>query len=383
LERLVREPELLSETGRLGLLYNQGSVDSGFRSAADLIHRAFPGRLTALFGPQHGVGLTEQDNMIETAHAMHPMLGIPVYSLYSSTRKPSSEMLENVDAILVDLQDVGVRVYTFATTVLHMMEMAAQAGKTVVILDRPNPINGRTVEGNLLNPEFASFVGPYPIPMRHGLTLGELMRLYNEEYEVGCWLQIVTMSGWDRNAYFDRTGLTWVMPSPNMPLAETALVYPGQVMLEGTNVSEGRGTTRPFEIFGTPYLDPAAVLATIEDGALRGAVLQEVAFRPTFNKWSSNVCQGFHIHITDKDTYRPYRCSLALLSAILKLYPEHFRWTDPPYEYVNDKLPIDVITGDARVRSDLEQGRSVQDMESEWQEQLRGFVKLRSKFLLY
>ncbi len=348
LERVLSEPALLAGAGRLGLLYNQASVDSHLKSAPDLINRAFPRRLVALFGPQHGVECTEQDNMRESPHGTHPRLEIPIYSLYSELRKPVPEMLGDVDTVLVDLQDVGARVYTFATTVVYLMKTCAQGAKKVVILDRPNPVNGLEVEGNLLNPAYSSFVGPFPIPMRHGLTLGELMTLYNEEYGIGAQLQVVSMIGWKRTAYFEETGLSWVLPSPNMPLVETAVVYPGQVILEGTNLSEGRGTTQPFEIFGSPYLEPGRVLDTLENGALDGAVLREVNFRPTFNKWEGQLCRGFQIHVTDRNVFRPYRATLAILSSLIRLYPEHFRWSDPPYEYVLDKAPVDVILGDPR-----------------------------------
>jgi uncharacterized protein YbbC (DUF1343 family) len=383
LERVLNEPALLAGTGRLGLLYNQASVDSRFRIATDAIDAAFPGSLAALFGPQHGVGGTEQDNMRETGHGSHPRLGIPIYSLYSQTRKPSADMLEGVDTVLIDLQDVGTRVYTFATTVLFMMEACAAAGRKALILDRPNPINGLLVEGNLLDPAYSSFVGPFPIPMRHGLTLGELMTLYKVEYGIGCDLTVVPMAGWNRNEYFEETGLPWVLPSPNMPLVETAVVYPGQVILEGTNLSEGRGTTRPFEIFGAPYLEPVRFREVVESDALKGSVLREIDFKPTFNKWGGELCRGFQIHVTDREAFRPYIATLAILSALLKLYPEDFRWSDPPYEYVHDKLPVDVILGDARVREDLQQGRSVLDVEKEWKTEIARFIRTRSRFLLY
>lgn len=383
LERILKEPALLAGTGRLGLLYNQASVDSQFRAAPDLIDAAFPLKLAALFGPQHGVAGTEQDNMRETGHGIHSRLGIPVYSLYSQTRRPSAEMLADIDTILLDLQDVGTRVYTFATTALFMMQACAEADKKVLILDRPNPINGLLVEGNILNPAYSSFVGPFPIPMRHGLTLGELMTLYNEEYGIGSKLKVVPMSGWNRRDYFEETGLPWVLPSPNMPLVETAVVYPGQVILEGTDLSEGRGTTRPFEIFGAPYLEPDRVREIMESEALNGAILREVDFRPTSNKWAGELCRGFQIHVTDRNAFRPYSATLAILSALLKLYPEDFRWSDPPYEYVHDKLPVDVILGDDEVRRDLEQGRSVLDMEKEWHGEVSQFVRKRSRFLLY
>ena len=383
LDRILSEPELLQSTGRLGLLYNQASVDSSLRPAPQIISNRFPGRLTTLFGPQHGAMGTEQDNMIETDHTIHPSLQLPVYSLYSSDRKPSAEMLKDVDTVLVDVQDVGTRVYTFATTVLYLMEACAGQGKKVVILDRPNPINGVDVEGNLLRPQYASFVGPHPIPMRHGLTLGELMSLYNEVHGVQCDLEVIVAAGWDRRSYFEDTGLPWVMPSPNMPLVETAVVYPGQVILEGTNLSEGRGTTRPFELFGAPYLDPDAVRQGIDPAALEGAVLRQVHFKPTFNKWSGSMCRGFQIHIVDRSAFRPYRATLAIISSIVNLYPEKFRWSEPPYEYVHDRMPVDVILGDAAVRTALEQGRSVLEMERQWTPSLERFREVRSRFLLY
>jgi uncharacterized protein YbbC (DUF1343 family) len=383
LERVLREPGLLAGTGRLGLLYNQASIDSRFSAAPDLINMAFRDKLAVLFGPQHGVGGTEQDNMRETGHGIHSRLGIPIYSLYSQTRKPTAEMLANADTVIVDLQDVGTRVYTYATTAFFMMEACAQAGKRMLILDRVNPINGVLVEGNLLDPVYSSFVGPFPIPMRHGLTLGELMTLYNEEYHVGCNLKVVALAGWNRSEYFEKTGLPWVLPSPNMPLVETAVVYPGQVVLEGSNLSEGRGTTRPFEIFGSPYLEPDRVRETLESEALDGAILREIEFTPTFNKWAGELCRGFQIQVMDRKVFRPYRATLAVLSCLLKLCPEDFKWSDPPYEYVYDKLPVDIILGDERVRRDLEQGRSVIDMEKEWQEDIASFIKKRSRFLLY
>jgi uncharacterized protein YbbC (DUF1343 family) len=382
LERILADPGLLSGSGKLGLLYNQASVDRAFRPAPDLIHRAFPDRLVALFGPQHGVAGTEQDNMKETDHTVHPRFEIPVYSLYSEHRRPKPEWLEAVDTVLVDIQDVGTRVYTFATTVLYLMEACRDLGKRVVILDRPNPINGSDVEGNLLDPDYASFVGPFSIPMRHGLTLGELMLLYNTEYGIGCDLTVIQMSGWDRGSYYEDTGLPWVLPSPNMPLIETAVVYPGQVILEGTNLSEGRGTTRPFELFGAPYLQADRLAATIEKETLDGAVLREVNFRPTFNKWSDALCHGFQIHVVRRDVFRPYRATLGILATILHEYSDSFRWTDPPYEYVEDKLPVDVILGDPRVRKDLEEGRSILDLERSWQDDLRHFSQKRSRYLL-
>ena len=383
LERVVNQPDILKEAGSLGLLFNQASVNSQFRSAPELIAGVYGDRLRVLFGPQHGVSATEQDNMKETDHSIHPSLGLPVHSLYSNTRIPLSNMLDGVDTILVDLQDVGTRVYTFATTVLYLMQASAEAGKSVVILDRPNPINGVDVEGNILDITFASFVGPHPIPMRHGLTLGELMTFYNEQFSIGCHLQIVTMKNWSRNMYYEATGRPWVMPSPNMPLVDTTVVYPGQVILEGSNLSEGRGTTRPFELFGAPYINPKQIMEAVDTKALAGSVLREVGFRPTFNKWSDQVCRGFQIHVIDRQQFRPYRATLALLGAIIQNHSREFQWSEPPYEYVYDQMPIDVITGDSSVREDLEAGCSAFDMEQKWNTKLQDFMNLRERYLLY
>ncbi|MHB8203200.1 MAG: exo-beta-N-acetylmuramidase NamZ family protein [Desulfomonilaceae bacterium] len=382
LAKLVYDPSIVSEYERLGLLYNQASIDTAFRESADVLFEVLQKRLTTLFGPQHGVGATEQDNMIETGHTLHRRLGLPIYSLYSSTRRPTPEMLQNVDAILVDIQDVGTRVYTFCATVCFLMEVCAGVGKTVIILDRPNPINGVDVEGSVLEPEFASFVGPYPLPMRHGMTVGELMNYYNQRFGIKCDLKVIRMGGWDRNAYFDHTGLQWAFPSPNMPTIETAVVYPGQVLLEGTNLSEGRGTARPFEIFGAPYINPERILANIEKKALDGVTLRIVEFKPVFNKWMNKRCLGFQMHVTDRKLFRPYRVTLAILSSIIQNNVE-FKWSDPPYEYVFDKTPIDVILGDGSTRKSLERNDSVFTIEKSCAENLNGFLKIRKDFLLY
>jgi uncharacterized protein YbbC (DUF1343 family) len=383
LERVVSAPELLKGAGRLGLLYHQASVDSQYRNAPDLIHRRFPGRLRTLFGPQHGADATEQDNMRETPHGVHPRLGLPIYSLYGESRRPAPDTLDDIDTVLVDLQDVGTRVYTYATTALYVMEACASADKAMVVLDRPNPINGLDVEGNLLEDDCRSFVGPHPIPMRHGLTLGELMLYYNDVRSVHCRLTVIPMSAWDRSFFFEETGLPWTPPSPNMPLVETAVVYPGQVALEGTNLSEGRGTVRPFETFGAPFMDPEELLDHISPEMRRGLAIRRISFRPTFHKWAGEACRGFQIHVVSRRSFRPYRFTLAVLAASLKLYPALFNWSSPPYEYVADRLPIDVILGGSTVRSDLGAGRSVLDMEAEWSRDLEEFQRRRSEYFLY
>jgi len=368
---------------RLGLISNQASLDRTLTPAKDVVSQAFPGQLKALFGPQHGQGGIDQDNMIETDHSYDPVLKVPIFSLYSQSREPVPEMLEPVDILLIDLQDVGTRVYTFASTVLGCLKAAAKSGKRVLVLDRPNPLGGEIVEGNLLTPRLYSFVGPYRLPMRHALTMGEMALVFNEVYRLGCDLEVVRMRGWARRMDWPDTGLRWIMPSPNMPLYETAQVYPGQVIWEGTNISEGRGTCRPFEIFGAPFLNTRQILKTLNPDSLSGCVLQEISFRPTFNKWKEEICFGFMIHITDPRRFSPYFTALSLLQALLTTYPRLFCWKEPPYEYEYEKLPIDLIIGDEDIRKALAEGRNLFSLKEEWGEGLREFLEWRRPHLLY
>jgi uncharacterized protein YbbC (DUF1343 family) len=365
---------------RLGLLSNQGSLDLRLRSAEAVVSETLPGQLKALFGPQHGHGGEDQDNMVETDHSFDPSLHVPVFSLYSQDREPMPEMLDLIDVLLIDLQDVGTRVYTFSSTVLACLRAAARAGKRVVVLDRPNPLGGEIVEGNLLKPELYSFVGSYSLPMRHGLTMGEMALVFNRVFDLGCDLDIVALKGWRRSMIWQETGLRWFMPSPNMPLPETAQVYPGQVLWEGTNISEGRGTCRPFEMFGAPFLDTASILKGLGDKEQEGSVLQEISFRPTFHKWQGQLCKGFMIHITNPAAYRPYALSLALLREILNLHRASFSWKEPPYEYEYERMPIDLILGDSRLREGLDKGMI---LEPFWNDELENYLEWRKPYLLY
>ncbi len=383
LEIFTDDPPAWCRRKRLGLLCNPASVDRRLRHARDLLAQRFGDGLAALYGPQHGYFAEKQDNMIESGHLTDPQLGIPIFSLYSRVRKPTPEMMEPIDILLVDLQDAGCRVYTFIYTLSYCMEAAAEAGRKVVVLDRPNPVGGQLVEGGRLRPELASFVGRYPIPMRHGLTIGELARFFNREGGIGCELEVVPMQGWRRDMYFTDTGLPWVAPSPNLPTPASALVYPGQVIWEGTNVSEGRGTCQPFELFGAPFIDPAAVASRLETEATEGVVLRPCHFEPTSNKWQGRLCRGFQLHVTDPRTYRPYRTSLALLQAVATARPGDFEWKPPPYEYEFERLPIDLITGDARVREHIEQGRRIMDLVHSWQPEVDAFAALSSRYHLY
>jgi len=368
---------------RLGLLSNQASTDRRLRHARLLLQQRFGRGLTCLFSPQHGFFAEKQDNMVESDHAVDLETGLPLFSLYGDSRRPSPEMFEHIDVLLIDLVDVGTRVYTFLYTMAYCLEEAARRTIRVVVLDRPNPTGGEAVEGNILRPECASFVGLYPLPMRHGLTFGELALFVNGEAGLGCDLEVVPMQGWQRSMRFRDTGFPWVFPSPNMPTPETALVYPGQVVWEGTNVSEGRGTTLPFELVGAPYWDCRQILAALESTPLPGCCLRPLVFEPTSGKWAGQACAGFQLHVTDSAAFRPYRTSLALLQAVLRLYPDQFHYKQPPYEYEFERLPMDLILGDGEVRRQLEAGTPVLALEEGWRRELEAFEERRRQYFLY
>ncbi|MBN2420547.1 MAG: DUF1343 domain-containing protein [Deltaproteobacteria bacterium] len=368
---------------RIGLLSNQASVSNDLINAKDVVSSLCPGDLKALFGPQHGYAGEDQDNMIETGHSADKSLRIPVFSLYSETREPAKEMMDLIDVLLIDMQDVGTRVYTFSSTMLNCMKAAARFGKRVVILDRPNPLGGDVLEGNLLVPELYSFVGPWKIPMRHGMTMGELALLFNKELSIGCDLEIIKMENWSRSMMWEETGLPWAVPSPNMPIPETACVYPGQVIWEGTNLSEGRGTCRPFEIFGAPYLDTGLILKKIPGESLSGCFLRAVSFRPTFNKWQGEICKGFMIHIKNRHIFRSYETAIALLKTIIETHREQFDWKNPPYEYEYEKLPIDLILGNSYLRQAIQDGEGLSEIKKTWLSEHDEFKLLRRPYILY
>lgn len=383
LEVLLESKIDLLDGARVGLIVNPTSINSRFEHTADLFHQHPRIKLAALFGPQHGIRGETQDNMIEWQSFRDQRTGLPAYSLYGATRKPTSEMLADVDVLVFDIQDVGTRVYTFIYTMALAMEAARQCDKRFIVLDRPNPIGGVQIEGNILEPEFSSFVGMFPIPMRHGMTIAELAMMFNDAFGTRCKLEVVTMAGWRRDMCFRETGLPWVMPSPNMPTEDTAVVYPGSVMFEGTNVSEGRGTTRPFEIIGAPYIIPDVLIEELIKDNLPGVVFRPVHFQPTFHKFDAEVCGGIQIHVTDRRVFRPVITGVAIISAIRRLYPDNFGWKQPPYEYVYDKLPFDVINGGSRLRELIEAGKSPSEIESSWSEGLNDFALKRQRYLLY
>ncbi len=382
LEVVLDDPPSILIGSRFGLLMNQASVDGRFHYACDLLAERFPGRLTALFSPQHGLWCEEQDNMIETGHGVYRPLGIPVHSLYSETRRPTAQMLQGLDCLLVDLQDVGTRVYTFIWTVSHCLEACAEAGIPVVVLDRPNPLGGEICEGPILQQGFTSFIGRAAVPMRHALTIGEIALMINDMLAIGADVQVVAMQGWRRKMFWPETGRPWVMPSPNMPRLETAVVYPGQVLVEGTTLSEGRGTTTPFEVVGAPYIDPQRLAATLADYPTPGLAIRPVRFRPTFNKWAGQSCGGVALHCTDPTAVRCYATTVAIFACLKSLYPQQFSWLPPPYEYEAVLMPIDILTGSSRLRDTLDSGLASPEEVSElasldvdrWRERSRSFL---------
>jgi len=333
---------------RTGALLHAASVDSSLRPTLavleDMDARGLL-KLTALFGPQHGFETTTQDNMIEWQSFRHPRLGIPVHSLYGEHRAPTDETLEGLEVLFIDLFDIGARYYTFIWTMLLCLEAAAHRGITVVVADRPNPINGTTIEGRPQRDDHLSFVGLHPLPVRHGKSIGELAELFRRERVPGVDLVVLPVENWNRAHYLDETGLPWVMPSPNMPTPDTAVVYPGMCLLEGTNLSEGRGTTRPFELFGAPWIDGPRLAAALNDRRLPGVHFREAAFEPGFQKYAGQTCRGAQLHVSDRAAFRPLRTGLEILRLVREMYPRDFTWKQPPYEYEHDKLPIEILCG--------------------------------------
>jgi uncharacterized protein YbbC (DUF1343 family) len=383
LEKILDEQVNLLKDLRVGLICNQASVNHQFRHAADLFFEHPKIDLTTLFGPQHGIRGDVQDNMIETSHTTDRYTGLPVYSLYSETREPTEEMLRNIDVLVFDLQDVGCRVYTFIYTMANAMTACAKFGKKFVVLDRPNPIGGLAVEGNVLEIGHESFVGQYPIPMRHGLTVGELAELFNHEFSIGCELEVVKLDKWSREDFYDETDAPWVMPSPNMPTVDTSVVFPATVYFEGTQVSEGRGTTRPFEIIGAPYIDSKEYAEALTSLELPGVIFRPVDFIPTFQKHAGSGCGGVFLHVTDRLAFEPVFTGLAMIKAIFDLYPEEFKWKEPPYEYVYDRNPFDVIAGTTTIREMFEQKASWEALKAFCQSGVEEFMAIRGKYLLY
>jgi uncharacterized protein YbbC (DUF1343 family) len=368
---------------RVGVVCNPASVDGELRHIADRLAGGSRARLTAIFGPQHGFRSDVQENMIETGHARDEVRRVPVYSLYSDTREPTGEMLRDVDVLVVDLQDVGTRIYTYIYTMAKCLAAARTHGVKVVVCDRPNPIGGIGVEGPMLVHGFESFVGLYPLPMRHGMTIGELARLFNEAFGIGADLEVIAMEGWRRDMYFDATGVPWVLPSPNIPTLDTAIVYPGTVLFEGTNVSEGRGTTRPFELLGAPWVDAERFTCAMNGLGLPGVRFRPAVIEPTFHKHAHTSCGGCQIHVLDRRTFTPVETGVALIAAFRASDPARFAWRDPPYEYEHEKRPIDILAGSSNLREQIEAGVPARDIARAWEDAVEPFMKLRERYLLY
>lgn len=382
IERLFASSRLHGR--RIGLVCNPASVDGQLRHVAERCLADPALSVGALFGPQHGFHSDLQDNMIETPHATDQARRVPIYSLYSDTREPSPAMLEGLDVLVIDLQDVGTRVYTFVYTMANCLRAAARHRLPVIVCDRPNPIDGVTVEGPMLVPGFESFVGQFPIPMRHGMTIGELARLFNEQFGIGAKLEVVAMDGWHRTDYFDATGQAWVLPSPNLPTLEAAVVYPGTVLFEGTLVSEGRGTTRPFELIGAPWVtDPDTFADALNAQGLPGVHFRAHTFEPTFQKHARVPCGGVQVHVIDRGVFRPVETGVVLIDAFRRADPAAFAWREPPYEYEYVMPPIDILSGSDHLRTGLEAGVPPRDLAAEWASAVAAFATTRKRYLIY
>jgi uncharacterized protein YbbC (DUF1343 family) len=380
--------ERLIDSGRLtglgvGVVANPASVDHTFSHIVDRVGTAPGVWLAAIFGPQHGFRSDVQENMIETAHARDDRRRVPIYSLYSDTRQPTAEMLRDVDVLVIDLQDVGTRIYTYIYTMANCLLAAKRSAVKVVVCDRPNPIGGLAVQGPMLRPGFESFVGMFPIPMRHGMTIGELARLFNERFGIGADLDVVPMRGWQRHMFHDESGAPWVLPSPNLPTLDSAIVYPGTVLFEGTSVSEGRGTTRPFELLGAPGVIAESFAARMNDVKLPGVHFRPAIFEPTFHKHARQTCGGCQIHVCDRTAFLPVLTGAALVAAFRAADPDGFQWREPPYEYEAVKLPFDILAGSPALREQIEAGTSIAEISRSWEPDIEEFMKLRAEYLLY
>ena len=368
---------------RVGIVSNPASVDAGLRHIVDLLLAAPDVTVGAIFGPQHGFRSDVQDNMIETPHGNDCQRRVPVFSLYSETRQPTAEMLSGLDVLVIDLQDIGARIYTYIYTMANCLRACAKHGVEVIVCDRPNPIGGRDVEGPMLVPGYESFVGQFPIPMRHGMTIGELARFFNEHFSIAAPLEVVDMAGWSRGLYGDATGLPFVMPSPNIPTLDSAIVYPGTVLFEGTMASEARGTTRPFELVGAPWVEAEKFAAAMNERKLPGVQFRAAVFEPTFQKHAKKTCGGCQIHVLDRQAFKPVLTGVALIDQIRAAGPSEFTWRRPPYEYEHDKEPIDILAGSSALRTAIDAGARAEDLAPVWEREMQPFLEERARYLHY
>lgn len=383
-ERLLTEKVSLLKGQRIGLVCNPASVlPDSFAHIADAFEAHDAINVTAYFGPQHGIRGDVQYNMIETPHVRDERTAKMVYSLYSETRVPTEEMVLDIDTFVIDLQDVGCRIYTYTYTMANCMIAAAKFGKRVIVCDRPNPINGVTVEGNVTETEFTSFVGQFELPTRPGMTIGEMARMFNEHWAINCDLGVVEMEGWRRDMWGDETGLPWILPSPNIPTVDTCVVFPATVHLEGTELSEGRGTTLPFHLNGAPFIDANAWAGALNAFNFAGVKFRAAYFEPWFAEFANQTCAGVQLHITDREALTPVIVGIAMVKTAYEMYPDNFHWRQNAYEYEFGKNPFDVVCGTDKIRKAIEGGGSLESIQAAWMPRLEEFKKLRTDYLLY
>ncbi|MGE8203179.1 exo-beta-N-acetylmuramidase NamZ family protein [Heyndrickxia sp. NPDC080065] len=378
-EVLLKDNVKLLKGKRVGLITNPTGVDHSLTSIADSFYNNKNINLVALFGPEHGVRGSEEAGAYVPFY-IDEKTGLPVYSLYGTTKKPTPEMLKDIDVLVFDIQDVGARFYTYIYTMAYAMEAAKENNIPFIVLDRPNPIGGTKVEGPVLESKYSSFVGMYPISLQHGMTVGELAKYFNKEFKIGADLTVVKMKGWQRDMYYDETSLQWVLPSPNMPTLDTALVYPGAALIEGTNVSEGRGTTKPFELIGAPFIDGEELAQKLNNLKLPGVMFRAAYFTPTTSKFSGQLSGGIQIHITDRNAYQSVKTGIAIVKTIHDLYPDQFEFRA---EDRNGISYFDQLIGNGWVRKAINNGTSLQEIENQWKSELKAFQKKRKNYLLY
>jgi len=377
LDRFMEKPPAEAKDARLGLLTNPSGIDRRLRSAVNLLSDHSTISLTALYGPEHGVRGEAQAG-VHVEGGLDTRSGLPVHSLYGETRIPCAGALEGIDAMVIDLQDIGARFTTYISTVAHVIDACAELGKGVIILDRPNPLTGTRVAGNVLDPDYASFIGIHTIPILHGLTIGEFGRLWARDRQVPL-PTMVLMEGWRRDMWFDETELPWVAPSPNLPTVDSTVIYPGTCLLEGTNLSEGRGTTRPFEMIGAPWVDPETLTDALNGLALPGVSFRPVFFTPMFSKQAGLRCGGVQVYVTDRDAFDAVAFGPKLLATLKRLYPDDFAWL-PPEE---GSFFIDKLAGGSGLRETIDAETSVDDLLSQWSREAAAFERNRSDILLY
>ncbi len=386
LDVFLKNPKEYIQGTNLGLIVNHTSLTGDLVHSIVHLKNMKDCKIIKLFAPEHGLYGVDQD-MAEVLDAKDPISGLTIESLYgkdSSSLTPGVKTFNEIDSLIFDIQDIGARYYTFIYTMANCMKICKETGIRMVVCDRPNPINGLQTEGNLVQEDQKSFVGQYPLLNRHGMTTGELAQLFSKEFGLDCDLKIVPMEGWKREMWYDETGLPWVAPSPNMPTLDTAVVYPGMCLIEGTHLSEGRGTTQPFELCGAPYIDSARLANRLNKEELPGVIFRPHYFKPTFQKWAKQICGGVFIHVTNRTEFKPLLTGIALIKTISELFPGEFEWRKEPYEFVSDRPAIDLLYGSAKLRELLMSSKDeLKDIEASWEHDKKSFQKIRQGYLLY